>query len=256
MCWQSPRNTPITSTPLTLGAGDRVTLDSAVRRAPSSCQDPEATVGFEARYMPRFAGYRHPRAVHGSRGGGTGVGSGSGVGAGSGASGSGGGVRVYVGAARAGGEDSGTGGGGPGWAPSRLLMVDLWLVRNAPDRPDAVVHQKLLVTHEGAAFAFAPSRIETPHGALVVQITGSFSVVKDAAGAEQLVFLTGRRVTFSGSSQPRDTFPDTQGVSRTLNPMPGPDDVLSFELPPLKPARGRPGAPDRFEVRVRITPAP
>ena len=103
-------------------------------------------------------------------------------------------------------------------------------------------------------FAFAPVTIDTPRGAVIVQVTGSFGVTNGASGSPQLVFVTSRRATFTQADQAaRDSVSDSQGSSRTTNPMPSPDEVLSFELPPLR-MNGRPSVPDQFSVRVRIAP--
>ncbi len=37
--------------------------------------------------------------------------------------------------------------------------------------------------------------------------------------------------------------------------MPGPDEVLAFEMPPLVFANGEPALPDQWSLRVRIGPA-
>ena len=103
-------------------------------------------------------------------------------------------------------------------------------------------------------FAFAPVTIDTPRGAVIVQVTGSFAVTNSASGSPQLVFVTNRRATLTQTEQaPRDSVSESQGSSRTTNPMPAPDEVLSFELPPLR-MTGRPAVPDQFSIRVRITP--
>jgi hypothetical protein len=103
-------------------------------------------------------------------------------------------------------------------------------------------------------FAFAPVTIDTPRGAVIVQVTGSFAVTSGASGSPQLVFVTNRRATFTQADDAtRNSVADSQGSSRTTNPMPAPADVLSFELPPLRMS-GLPGVPDQFSIRVRITP--
>jgi hypothetical protein len=136
----------------------------------------------------------------------------------------------------------------------KALDVNLWLVHTAPGRPDAVLHQTLLATDRGADFAFSPITVSTSDGAVVVQVTGSFAVTSGGSG-DQLVFATNRRVTSARLDLPvRDGVPDSQGNSRTAVPMPGPDDVLSFEMPPLR-VKGQPPLPDQFSVRVRITPS-
>jgi len=66
-----------------------------------------------------------------------------------------------------------------------------------------------------------------------------------------LIFSTARRVipTSRGRST-RDAV--TLGTTRVTHRMPGPDEVLSFEMPPVKLSGQE--APDQFSVRVKITP--
>jgi hypothetical protein len=104
-----------------------------------------------------------------------------------------------------------------------------------------------------AQYAFAPVSIETPRGTMNLQVTGVVRVTSDESGASQLVFSTMRRLKFApAAGGSRDALPSTIGSSTTTNPMPGPDDVLSFELPPLPAANGQPAVPDQFSIRVRI----
>jgi hypothetical protein len=246
-------STPGGSVQLTLKAGDQVLLDSLLPRTPTSCSI--AGVNFEARYRPRFSDFprlKQPRVVSGARAGGGGMGGGTGSGGGRGAAGTGSGA---VGISRGSGSPTTSGAGGgfriiPG---ARMLAVNLWLVHSVPGREDEVLHQELRAPYEGAAFAFAPVTIDGPGGPASVQVTGSFAVPTNSeTGNQHLVFMTSRRVT-RGDDQPRDTA-DTAGSSRIVNVMPGPDAVLSFEMPPMRSINGRPAAPDRFSVRVRITP--
>jgi hypothetical protein len=53
---------------------------------------------------------------------------------------------------------------------------------------------------------------------------------------------------------PRDrTAPaDSGGVAKTVLAIPGPDEVLSFEMPPID-AAGVPQMPDHFAIRVRLS---
>jgi hypothetical protein len=103
-------------------------------------------------------------------------------------------------------------------------------------------------------FAFPTVTIGASQGTAIVQVTGSFAVKEDARGHSQLVFVTSRRVTVTPADQrSQDVVVDSRGGSRTTNPMPGPDEVLSFELPPIR-LTGWPAIPDQFSVRVRITP--
>lgn len=251
-------NSPGASVQLTLHPGDRVPLDSVSRDATAQC--PARTVSFEARYGARpFAGLFGDRVARGGGmtigggrvsagtggGGGATVHSGVGVGAGTGVvvpSGSGSGRAVHAPKIRAaeGGE-------------TRQFDADLWLVRNAPGRTEEASHQALSGVRGSAQYAFAPVTIETPQGTMNLQVTGVVRATTDESGAPQLVFITMRRLRFApAAGGSRDTLPSTIGSSTTTNPMPGPDDVLSFELPPLPAANGQPAVPDQFSIRVRI----
>jgi hypothetical protein len=127
-------------------------------------------------------------------------------------------------------------------------------VRAAPGRPDEVAHSLLRMNQTGASFAFAPVVVTTSRGEAVVQVTGSLAVVRGTNGQNQLVFSTNRRVSPSATGQaPRDGSLDSQGMSRIVNRMPGPEEALSFELPPLN-LNGELVAPDQFAVRVKIAP--
>jgi hypothetical protein len=104
-------------------------------------------------------------------------------------------------------------------------------------------------------FAFAPISVATPQGSVGVQITGSFAVQSGPSG-DRLVFQTGRRLSYSSTTaQPRDRAQEAQGTGRIMRAMPGPDEVLSFELPALGALHGHSAVPDRFSIRVRIRPA-
>jgi hypothetical protein len=259
----NPTTSPGGSVQLTLHPGDRVPLDSA---RPDAARDslapgsplfdcPARTIGFEARYG---SGLGRWVPGGGARGGGGGIGTGGGrPGAGSG----GGGATIRsgagVGAGTGGGSDSGRAVhmpkvGSAESSDSRQFAVDLWLVRNAPGRKEEAVHQALNGVRGSAQFAFAPVSIETARGTVNLQVTGLLRVTTDESGARQLVFITTRSVRFApaGGSN-RDTPPSMTGTSTTANPMPGPDDVLSFEMPPLPVPNGG-AVPDQFEIRVRI----
>lgn len=243
----SAATTPGASVQLTLRAGDRVLLDSVLPRSTSSCS--MASAGFEARYTSNRALWASAAA----RGAGAAAGTGGGAAArGGGGVGNGGRVSVGAGAGSGGGRVStaGIGAGREAGAGAGLLTVDLWLMHNAPARSQEVLHQVLRSSPEGALFAFAPVTIATPRGAVIVQVTGSFAVTSSVSGSPQLVFVTNRRATLAQAS------PGTRenvGSSRTTNPMPAPDEVVSFELPPLR-MNGLPTVLDQFSVRVRITP--
>jgi hypothetical protein len=237
-----------TSVQLTLKAGDREVLDSVAPEGTGSCSVTNAV--FEARYLALDIGAVRPGAAGGAAGGGVGRGAGTGggtgasVGAGSGSgSGRGGGVS--------GGRAVGHAVGRQASSDPDVLHVELWLVHSVPGGEEQTVYQALRSSREGAMFAFAPRSIQTAQGAITVQVTGSFST-RSGPGGAHLIFATDRRVSFGPV---RGASTDEQGTSRLTQPMPGPDDVLSFELPALTGTNGRPAVPDQFAVRVRIRPA-
>jgi hypothetical protein len=231
---------------LTLMKGDRVVLDSVMPAA--SCN--AARIDFEARYESRqpVAGRtnhiyrpvgsgRGPAPMpHGGR-----TGAGGGV-----APTSDSGIRepVRVGI-------SGTSLGDT----HQLFDVSLWLVHSAPGKEDAITRQVLRTGRAGGTFTFAPIWVITPEGPVVIQVDGSLSVTSSPEAGEQLVFVANRRVsTDPHSAAPRDRRPDVQGTSRTAMPMPGPEDVLAFEMPPVRVQPRGTSLPDRFSVRLQIVP--
>jgi hypothetical protein len=239
---------------LNLRIGEAVQLDQAGMEGKPGC--PTVAVGFEARYAPRFWGL--PPGVIGGGGGRAGS-SASGSGGGSGS----GGMTVKMGTvSRSGGfgtsvavpQSGGDGGGTAATASSGLFDVNLWLVRTVPGRPDEVNHATLRMNETGASFSFAPIAVTTSRGEAFVQVTGNLAVVRGTSGEEQLVFSTSRRVGLTAPGQaPRDSAPDSSGTSRIINRMPGPEEVLSFEMPPIT-LNGQQAAPDQLSVRLTIAP--
>jgi hypothetical protein len=241
----SPATAPGRSEQLTLRAGDRVLLDSLL---PSSNVPCWTSVGFEARYMLNPAGVFGVTMKNGvatsTRAGGRGITSGGGTSRGPGSpvarvDGAGGSSRTI---------------GTVVYSAARTFDVNLWLVRSAPGKADEVLHQTLRTGAGDAAFAFSPLQIETSRGPVVLQVTGSVAVT-NASGAEKLVVNTNRRATFPNTAAvPRDGGGDVQGHSKTTIPLPGPDEVLSFELPSLPGGNGRPAVSDRLAIRLKIAP--
>jgi hypothetical protein len=235
---------PAGSVQLTLWVGDRVTLDSATRPAAGVCK--ATLVGFEARFGPRrTVGLS---AVGGATTGGSAV-AGGGIG------------QRRPGGARATSAISGSGSGASASAGvtggpigTSMFDIDLWLVHGAPNRADEILHETIRAT-PSAAFTLAPIRIVTPQGALTVLVIGSVAIATDPTGGRQFVFTTDRKIMFIPSNRPsRDQAPEDEGSTKITTPMPGPDDVLSFEMPPLRLPNGSPAVADQFAIRVRITP--
>jgi hypothetical protein len=224
---------------LKLRRNEPIQLDHVVVETSARCTN--VAVAFEARYEPRLA------AITGPRGG---VGASASrvyaVGGGGGRSS----VRIE-GAAASGA--TGSGGSAKLTGNSQMFDVNLWLVRSVPGQPDDVTHSTLKMNHMGASFAFAPIAVKTTRGEAMAQVTGSLSITGQPGG-EQLVFSTVRRLIPMGSGQtPRDTAPDSQGTARIVNRLPGPGEVLSFEMPPFS-VNGETVAPDILSIRVSMTP--
>lgn len=146
----------------------------------------------------------------------------------------------------------------PEWARAgaqwfkRAFQVNLWFVRSVAGKPDEVLAQPVLATIKTGTFDFAPVRINVADGTIVVEVSGSFSIDNDGNG-DRLTFVTERRAAWQPLQTNRDRTPDLHGGSRTTIPLPGPEEVVSFEMPPIR-FSGRPALPDQFAVRVQIAP--
>ena len=274
--WQRIRNAGVgTTSPggsiqLTLHPGDRVPLDTATPDPTVGCG--ARTVSFEARFEPRpgwmvgpGGGLRVSPEVTIMHSGSAGIG-------GAGRAGAGAGQGVGVGSGRAARAEAGSSSSSEADAvvssravhapkPSvqgndeiREYNADFWLVRTDkahPEKPDFNLQGLTLQKIRGMAeFAFSPFTLDTSAGPLNVQITGSVRVTTELG--PQLIFTTTRTVRYSSVGPGRDATSTASGSSATTNPMPGPDEVLSFELPPIRVPNSSATVPDQYSVRVRI----
>ena len=255
--WQRVRaaragtTSPGGSIQLTLHPGDRVPLDSASPDPTPGCGS--RTVGYEARFESRPGWMLGPNGPlkespavtimrNGASGGGFSTGSGSGSGAGAGV-GSGGSRAIHAPKADA-----------PNDAGARAYSAELFLVRTDkahPEKPDFNMQSLLFEKMDTAGFAFSPFTVDTAAGPLNVEIRGSLRVSTEE-GTPQLIFTAMRRVWYSSADANRDVTSGARGVSTTRNPMPGPDDVVSFELPPIRVPNTSTTLPEQYSVRVRI----
>jgi hypothetical protein len=136
---------------------------------------------------------------------------------------------------------------------SRVFNIDLWIVHAIPGQADQVTHSQLRINENGGQFSLAPMRVNSGAGVSTVQIAGSLLVVVANGSEERLVFRTTRRVTPpTPGTAAADPSRDIVGSSMVINRLPGPDDVLSFEMPPIQV--GNETLPDRFSVRVKVAP--
>jgi hypothetical protein len=220
---------------LTLQPGTPVTIDSAVLAPEGACDI--VRVALEARLAPRLLG----RGFLGS-GGGRSTGAGDGQGTGSGSGGGGGSTVAIAGGART----VAPAGGG------QVYSVELWLVRQPAGGPESSTPVLMRVNDSGGSFSFPPVTVSSNEGQAAVTILGTFRVT-GPPDARQLTFSTSRRISQERGAGPnRDTF-SGNGSSQTTIPLPGPDEVLSFEMPQIKSGSGA-DSPDRFSVRLRIRP--
>ena len=83
---------------------------------------------------------------------------------------------------------------------------------------------------------------------------GTLESGRTADGERRLHFTATRAVAAVTSARPaRDGKPVVEGSTKTTIALPGPDEVLSFELPPLRTTEGA-TLPDRLSIRLRIAP--
>jgi hypothetical protein len=106
------------------------------------------------------------------------------------------------------------------------LDADIWLVHARPSGGEEVLHQRVRLPVDGAAFAFSPVAFATARGEVSVEVAGSFERLHGPGDLEQVVVQMSRIVT--GASAPAGGF---GGGSAKLIALPPPTDVLSFEMP-------------------------
>jgi hypothetical protein len=136
-----------------------------------------------------------------------------------------------------------------------IYDVELWLVHQPPTGDERVVHVKPRFKGDWFQFTFLPLRIDTPRGTLNVEVGGALTVTTGPAGDRQLTFSTKRSVVLQAGAEGNDVHKaEASARGETKMPMPGPAEVLSFEMPPLQSPTGGPPLPDRLSVRVRLTP--
>ena len=210
------------STQLTLHPGDRVPLDSANPDPSVGCGG--RTIGFEARFGPRpgfmvgpgGALSESPAVTIMRDGGGAGL-----LGA----------AAAPVSAKSPGDSDSAA---GAKTGVTKPFTADLWLVKTDRVHSNSEFNmQGLVVNVRGTTeFAFSPFAIDTSAGPANIQVSGVLRSVNEE-GSVQLVCILARTIRYATNDATRNASASVTGTSTTRSPMPGPDDVLSFELPPI-----------------------
>jgi hypothetical protein len=144
----------------------------------------------------------------------------------------------------------------PGQAAPTILSGDLWLVRTVPGRADETLHLTSPVVQLPQPFAFAPVTIRTATGTLTVKVEGTVEVGVTPEGERRFHFAANRTVTFALTSRPGPApAPNVEGSTKMTVPVPGPHEVLEFEMPPLRIPGGA-SLPDRLSIRVRLRSLP
>jgi hypothetical protein len=234
-------SSPEQHTTLILKRGERNTLETINVAATGSCE--ARSVSLDVIFASRRELYGFDPVRPGAGGGG---GSGS-------AGGRSGFVQGTV-------KESGAGGGGGmsfgmqklGHPALEKLSADLWLVRSTPGRSDETLHVTSQVMPIPMTYAFTPLTIQTTAGSVSVKVEGTIEAGLSPQGERQFHFTAKRNITSTTSRQPtRDGSAVVEGSTKTTVLMPGPDEVLSFEMPPLRTADGV-TLPDRLSIRVRV----
>ena len=135
--------------------------------------------------------------------------------------------------------------------------AELWLVHRVPGQPENVLSTSAhIAAGRGATFDFAPMQITVTGGSVSVHVKGQLRLQGSALGRRLLLFDADREAVFTPTSRPaRDRLQLVPEGSAIATPeMPGPDDVLEFEMPALN-VRGLSKVPDVFSVRLRLRPA-
>lgn len=138
-------------------------------------------------------------------------------------------------------------------AEQQRYNVDLWLVHSVPNREDHVIHQTVRPGTIAAPFQFSPIKVATPQGEVTVTIEGSVATIATPRGSE-FVFVADRRVLFlPAGAGGRSQTTAHRGGTRITHAIPELDEVLSFQMPGIR-IPGGPSVPDRFSIRLRMTP--
>lgn len=169
------------------------------------------------------------------------------------------------GAARGAGKAAGGAGEPTGPVPPLVpYTAELWLVHSVPGRPDEVRPMTVNVLDGDASFAFPRVRRDLPEGTFDVVVNGRLFIRRvlnsGFSGAAPNIYTVAaaRAVTFTpanrtprDSSQPR--LEDMENWSGIGSELPGPDDVIAYEMPPLN-VPDAPSVPDKFSIRLRLRP--
>jgi hypothetical protein len=129
----------------------------------------------------------------------------------------------------------------------RVLDADLWLVHTQPSGTEQVQHQTVRLPTSGGTFSFSPMKFTTAQGEVGVELTGSIQRFRSPSGEFLLVSMA-RVIT--GGTAPSGGLGGTTGG--TLIALPGPGEVLSFEMPGAERPVLRGGAAGAAAMSARV----
>jgi hypothetical protein len=140
----------------------------------------------------------------------------------------------------------------PEWG-SVGMLAELWLVHTMPGRPDETRHLSMRILPFPMEFSFPAVATDSRSGSLSVKVDGTLESGRTPDGERRLHVTATRAVTAVTSARPvGESKPVVEGSTKTTVALPGPDEVISFELPPLRTADGV-VLPDRWSVRLRLS---
>jgi hypothetical protein len=123
--------------------------------------------------------------------------------------------------------------------------VETWLVHVPPGGVEETQRMAIHISAGGDTLSFAPIVVPTSAGPANVDIATMVRPVETVDGRLVLHVVVARRV--SGSAK-------TLGSSAKFIPMPGPSDIVSFEMPQLPRVGVDPTVGHQFSVRIRVAP--
>ncbi len=148
---------------------------------------------------------------------------------------------------------AGSGRSAPGRAgaasPAALVSSELWLVHTLPNGTEEFRSTTVRFDSTGTPFGFPAFEIATPHGLVVVTVSGTVGATMTSGVPTALTLVINRAVVAP------DRPPSTRalGTAQKALPWPKGDAVTSFELPAVAGPAADDIAGHQFALRVRVT---
>jgi hypothetical protein len=147
---------------------------------------------------------------------------------------------------------------GPGQASrshEAAFDVELWLVHESSGMKERTVPIHVQMPSVGGTFAFPSITLTTPRGEVTANVGGGISFAKDASRQETALIVSITRTVRLLLAQPTPIREVANtGSTEIRHPMPGPNDVVAFRMPPIRFADVGLELPDSLSVRLRVRP--